>query len=146
MNKTDSQNEAALRPLYTGRFHVPFYWSDPAGIMFFGNLQLAAHQVWEDWARSQPGLWELWFNSTKTIVYPIRTASSDFFAPMKYGQEFEASLLIESVSSSTFVLVTEFAAQGKVHARVRSVHTAVDVGLAKKTDLPQAWRAAFAAD
>jgi acyl-CoA thioesterase FadM len=143
MSQPTETSTNVLPTLYSGVFYVPFFWADPAGILFFGNIHFAAHQTWENWSRDETGLWELWFGSTKDLVYPLRTTTADFFRPMKYGIEFKAEIKLESVSDSTFVLLTEFSYDGVLHARVRSVHTAVSVRSMQKTSLPAAWRSYF---
>lgn len=131
---TKSQNV-----VYSCPFVVPFFWADPAGILFFGNIYLAAHQIWEAWAKSKDGLWWLWFQNENEIAYPLRNSSADFLKPMKYGAEFTASIKVESVTSSTFVLVTEFSAKGSIYATVRSVHTALNTQTMTKDRLPPGW-------
>ncbi len=126
--------------LFNSSFHVPFFWSDPAGILFFGYILSASHQIWEDWARRQPGLWSLWFANESQVVYPLRNTSVDFLRPMKFGVEYSVTIRLESLSASSFILLTEFSKDSIPNAVVRSVHTAVDSRSLQKTDLPLSWK------
>ncbi len=116
------------------KFEVPFFWADPAGVLFFGYLFSAAHQAWETFAHSTPGGWKSWFGA-ETIVYPIRHVEADYFAPMPAGQAFEVFIHLESITESTFILSTEFRQGEKMHAKVKSVHTALDPRIQKKAKI-----------
>jgi acyl-CoA thioesterase FadM len=119
------------RTLWRGEFSVPFYWADPAGLMFFGNIYLAAQSQWEIYARSQPEVWSLWFGS-ENPVYPLRHSSAEHLHPMRFGETYEVHVQVRSTIESSFVLATEFSKDSKVHAIVNTVHTAYDTRLMAK--------------
>lgn len=129
--------------LHEASFSVPFHLSDPVGVLFFGNIYAVVHTILEDWGR-QSGAWPLWFGGEGGTAYPIRHSEADYFRFMKYGEAFGVTIRVASLSDSTIKFETEFAKDGFVHARVLTVHTAVDLATHTKTTIAPELRRYFA--
>jgi acyl-CoA thioesterase FadM len=112
------------------------------GVLFFGNIYVAAHSLLEDWARSS-GAWPLWFGGAGGIGYPIRHSEADYLRFLKHGETFRATIRVASLSDSTVQFETEFSKDGFVHARVRTVHTAVNFTTQSKTTISSELRRFF---
>jgi acyl-CoA thioesterase FadM len=111
---------------------VPFHLCDPVGVLFFGNIYAVVHSILEDWGR-QSEAWPLWFGADIETAYPIRHSEADYFRFMRHGDAFQATIRVVSLSDSTVKFETEFAKEGFVHARVLTVHTAVDLSTQSKS-------------
>lgn len=124
---------------YETSFSVPFHLCDPVGVLFFGNIYAVVHSILEDWGRAA-GLWPVWFGGEGGLGFPIRHCEADYLRFLKYGETFAVRVRCASLSESSVVLETEFLKDSMVHARVRTVHTAVDLSVQKKARLPAALR------
>lgn len=133
------EGAAETRPevLQRSVMHIPFHLSDPVGVLFFGNLFHLIHQVYEDWARATPGVWDMWFSGKGGIGYPIRHAQADYLKFLHVGKEYEICVRLKSISESTFILESEFLLDEVVHATVETVHTAVDLTTQTKGKIEQ---------
>lgn len=130
------------RLIHETNYSVPFHLADPVGVLFFGNIYAAAHSVLEEWAREK-GAWNAWFATPEGVGYPIRHSEADYFRFMKHGDTFRVALRCLSVSDSTVKFETEFSKEGFVHARVLTVHTAIDITTHKKSVIPAPVRRFF---
>jgi len=141
-SSNSSTTSSTGRILYETTFSVPFHLCDPVGVLFFGNIYVAAHSLLEDWARSSGG-WPLWFGGAGSIGYPIRHSEADYFRFLKHGETFRATIRVASLSNSTVKFETEFSKDGFVHARVLTVHTAVNLSTHSKTTISPELRRFF---
>jgi len=62
---------------------------------------------------------------------------------MKTGDTFQATIRVASLSDSTVKFQTEFTKDGFVHARVLTVHTAVDLSTQSKSTIGSELRRFF---
>jgi acyl-CoA thioesterase FadM len=85
---------------YRENLLMPFRYADSAGIMFFGNAFLLAHDVYERFVVSLGFDWDDWFNSSEAVA-PIRFAECDFRKPLLPGQTYQASLEVLKLSDSS---------------------------------------------
>jgi len=130
--------------LHIQKFHVPFHLADPVGVLFFGNFFQVAHSVYEEWAHATPGIWSSWFGG-KATGYPLRHCEADYFNFLKVGEEYEIRVRCASMTESTFILETEFWSANQLHARLRTVHTAVDFSTQSKSTISPVLRKFFSA-
>lgn len=128
--------------LYQTTYRVPFHLADPAGVLFFGNIYAALHEVYERWAH-ETEMWSEWYSAKNGMGYPIRHSEADYFKFLGCGEEFELKIQCVSLSESTFSLQGEFSKSGIVHARVRTVHTALDIAKKEKAKLTPKMRDFF---
>jgi len=84
------------------RVKIRFFHADSAGIMFYGNLYVLAHEVFEEFAVAAGFAWEDWFANPEMGI-PFKKVDADYFRPHLPGTELEAHLYIESIGESSFV-------------------------------------------
>ncbi|MEN9723045.1 MAG: hypothetical protein RJB38_1031 [Pseudomonadota bacterium] len=128
--------------LYETRFSVPFHLADPVGVMFFGNIYGVVHTLLEEYGR-EVGVWQSWFRANQGVGYPIRHCEADYFRFMSHGQTFRVAIRCVSLSASSMKLETEFSHEGVVHARVQTVHTAIDIATHRKGEITPDLRELF---
>ena len=128
--------------LYRTNYRVPFHLADPAGVLFFGNIFSALHEVYERWAH-ETNMWTEWYSAKWGLGYPIRHCEADYLKFLRCGEEFELKIQCVSLSESTFSLQGEFTQSGVVHARVLTVHTAIDLAKKEKATLTPIMREFF---
>lgn len=113
-----SENEKGKSSPYS--YFVPFHLGDPAGIVFFGHLFTLAHQAFEHFILNQLECsWEFWFQNPEWAV-PIKHAESQFYHPLRAGQECLIETSLVAFSSSTFTMTSIFY---QSHIQVCSVKT-----------------------
>ena len=141
----NSHNSPTNTPvLHTQKFRVPFHLADPVGVLFFGNFFQVAHSVYEEWAHATSEIWPVWFGSTVT-GYPLRHCEADYFHFLKVGEEYEIRVRCASMTESTFILEAEFWSATQLHARLRTVHTAVAFSTQSKSTISPVLRKFFSA-
>lgn len=128
--------------LFEKSFRIPFHLADPAGVLFFGNIYGVVHQIYESWAHESK-IWSVWYSGDSGKGYPIRHSEADYLKFMRCGDAFQLRIRCIYLSESSFTLLTEFKKEDVVHARVRTVHTAVDISKQLKTTLHPEMKAFF---
>lgn len=123
---------------------IRFADADPAGVIFYPRAIALAHSVVEDLIRHSPLGWEAWFASP-THAAPLRHAEADFLIPMRAGDIFQVSAIVEKLGSTSVSFVVEFIQPetGTTAARIRTVHVLVDKCTGKPTRLPISVREAL---
>ncbi len=111
--------------MYKKQITIPFHLSDPAGILFFGNVFSLAHEVYEQWIIQKLGKWEKWFGNGQWVA-PIRKAEAEYFKPLSAGDAIEVVISIKSVGQTSFVIIAEFNRAAVCHARVETVQVFCD--------------------
>jgi acyl-CoA thioesterase FadM len=82
---------------------ITFDQSDPAGILFFGNVFPLAHRAFERMLADAGIAWADWFASD-TWTIPITRASADFSAPLPAGRTAELEVVVADLRTSAFAL------------------------------------------
>ena len=133
-------------PRDPGPFHceaaITFDQSDPAGILFFGNVFPLAHRAFERMLADAGIAWADWFASD-TWTIPITRASADFSAPLPAGRTAELEVVVADLRTSAFALSVTFRMDGATCTRVETVHVFVDVATGEKMPIPGAFREAL---
>ena len=111
---------------------IRFEDADPAGVVFYPRAIALAHAVVENLIRSSPLGWDAWFASPAHAA-PLRHAEADFLRPMKPGETFAARARVENAGETSVTFLVEFLDRdGRVAARIRTVHVLID----KRTGMP----------
>ena len=118
------------------RFRVPMHHVDHAGVLFFANLFLHAHDAWETFMHSldadlaqliEAGQWRI----------PIVHAEADYTLPMRHGEEVEIRLQIEHLGRSSMRVVYLFIDRdGEQLAVARTTHVFVDAVTHHSSEIP----------
>ena len=77
--------------------------TDMAGILYFPRLFRFAHDALEDFIESEGMTFEQIFHHEK-FVFVIVHAESDYYLPLKVGDEIEIHLYIERIGTSSFTV------------------------------------------
>jgi acyl-CoA thioesterase FadM len=131
------RNPAPTPFLSTAR--ITFDESDPAGILFYGNVFPLAHRAFEEMIESSGIPWPDWFSSDRWAV-PITRASAEFSAPLSAGRTARIEVMVTEMRESACAVETIFILDGATCARVETVHVFVDRGTGEKMPIPAALR------
>lgn len=114
---------------------LTFRESDPAGIMFFGNIFAFAHDAFEEFIVAAGYTYKEWFEP-QDIIIPIRHTEANYFAPFFPGQTYEISVTVGKIGQSSFQMNYTFSQAHKKHAVVTMVHAVADKKSMQKAPIP----------
>ena len=117
------------------QFTVAFDEADQEGIVFFGNYFRLAHRALEHWLPLQGVPWKEWFQHPDYGV-PLRHVEADYLAPLRPGDTFEATVRVVEIKDSSIRFEYEFRHQGRVGARLTTVHVFVARSSRQKIAVP----------
>lgn len=123
--------------------NIGFGDTDAAGVIFYPRALALAHGAVENLIRCSPLGWEEWFASPKYAA-PIRRAEADFFAPLRAGDAITMRVGVEHIGETSVTFGVDFLnTDGRVAARVRTVHVLLDKGTGKSAPLTAEMRRTF---
>lgn len=112
--------------------------TDAAGVIYFANLLIICHQIYEESLTS--------FNinlsnlvKEESIAIPIIHSSCDFFKPIFWGDRLLIKLKNQLVNKTEFELnysIFKEELELKV-AQVKTVHVCININTKKRTELPE---------
>ncbi|XGC81349.1 acyl-CoA thioesterase [Bdellovibrio bacteriovorus] len=114
---------------------ITFRDSDPAGIMFFGNIFAFSHDAFEEFIVAAGYTYKEWFGQRDYLI-PIRHTEADFLAPFFPGESYDVAATVASIGETSFKMKYVFSKKAKPHAIVSMVHAVVDGKTMQKTALP----------
>ncbi len=133
MNEFDRENGMKY---FDYSFRVPMHHVDHAGVLFFANLFLHAHDAWETFMHSldadlaqliEAGQWRI----------PIVHAEADYTLPMRHGDEVDVRLQIERLGRSSMRVAYIFIDRdGEQLAVARTTHVFVDAVTNHSSEIP----------
>lgn len=111
---------------YRYSFRVPMHHVDHAGVLFYSNLFIHAHDAWESFMRSlDTDLAQLIAEGQRGI--PIVHAEADYTQTMCHGDEIDIRLQIERLGRSSIGVVHTFIDRdGEQRAVARTTHVFVN--------------------
>ncbi len=117
-------------------FCVPMHHVDHAGVLFFANLFLHAHDAWEAFMRSlDVDLAQLIENGQWRI--PIVHTEADYTQPMRHGDDVDIRLQIERLGRSSMSVVYIFINDdGEQLAVARTTHVFVNAVTNHSAEIP----------
>jgi YbgC/YbaW family acyl-CoA thioester hydrolase len=118
---------------YQTRIH--FHEADPAGIAFFANSYVLAHNAFEDFVQHLGFTWKDWFENESWGV-PIRQSSCEHLRPMLVGEAVQIKITLERIGDSSFTLLYIFEIAAATTCEVRLVHTFMDRKTRGKLSIP----------
>ena len=93
-----------MTKIYQQEVFIPFYWSDPAGIMFFGHSFSIAHLAFEQFVMKNLSLnWNEWFQNPDWIV-PIKQTEATYLHTLVPGKNCVVKLEIGEIRTSSFTV------------------------------------------
>lgn len=120
---------------YSYAFEVRLHDVDHAGVMFFARLFVHAHDAYEAFM-SHLGL-DLCAMICAGERLPIVHASSDYFQPLRHGEQITIALEIEALGKTSFTVTYAFHAAAGLLAKARTVHVYLDPHAKTSASLPQ---------
>ena len=113
---------------------VRLHQTDAAGVVFFANLFVMAHEVYERWLGQAMPLAEI---LAQGIRLPIVHAEADYRRPMRLSDVLRVELTAVEKKATSFTMEAVFVdAAGETAARVRTVHVVVDDATGRPAALP----------
>ncbi len=121
---------------YNYRFRVPMHHVDHAGVLFFANLFLHAHDAWEHFMHSQDADLAQLIETGQWRI-PIVHAEADYTQPMRHGDDINIRLQIERLGRSSIRVKYAFVDQdGEQLAVARTTHVFVDADSNHASEIP----------
>ncbi len=121
---------------YDYRFRVPMHHVDHAGVLFYANLFLHAHDAWEHFMHSQDADLALLIKAGEWRI-PIVHTEADYTQPMRHGDEIDIRLQIDHLGRSSIRVIYTFVDQdGEQLAVARTTHVFVNAATNHSSEIP----------
>jgi 1,4-dihydroxy-2-naphthoyl-CoA hydrolase len=125
---------------FTDYYTVKLHDSDAAGVVFFANVFRIAHDVYEQFLK-QMGYDFPTRLAAGDFIIPIAHAEADYLHPLRVGDTVEIAASVTEIGESSFTMLFRITAEdGRLLARVKTVHVAVDGRTFRTTALPEEFR------
>ncbi|MHC5082786.1 MAG: acyl-CoA thioesterase [Planctomycetota bacterium] len=117
---------------YTTKIRMPHV--DSAGVVFYANLFVLAHECYESWLEQFVCLSDLLEQGTHL---PIVHAEADYQKPIRLWDEVTIEMKAEQIKQHSYTLEYQFKdAEGNQTASAKTVHVAIDSQTRKAIDIP----------
>ncbi len=124
--------------MYQYKRKIFFYEVDAAGILFFGNIMNICHESYENFLHDN--ISEDFFNHAKYVI-PIKKAESEYFLPIKMGEDVNVELTVGKIGKSSFEIIYNLRNyKGEIAVTVKTVHVFADKKFFQKTTIPVHFR------
>lgn len=111
------------------------YHTDAAGVVFYANLFVMAHDCYEQWMGSYMPISEI---LSSNIQIPIVHAHADYLEPIRLSDEMTIQMsLVEKKQTSYTLLFTFINPVGEPSAHVQTTHAVIHGQTRKQVDIPQ---------
>ena len=111
--------------MYEYSMTIRLHHTDAAGILFFANLFVLAHESYESFLEP-----EVTFNSIFNeldLQMPIAHAEADYYKPLRVSDKISIKLRLVSIGNSSFSLAYDFYSEdGECAATVKTSHVVRD--------------------
>lgn len=125
--------------MFDTKKRVDFCDSDPAGILFFGNIYKYAHTAYEEMLE-QACMERNYFDDPEYAI-PIIHSDCDFFRPIRSGTKLKITVSVTGLRDSSFELSYTFKDENDIiRAKVKTVHVFVQIASWKKAPLTDEMR------
>lgn len=121
--------------MYRYPTEIRFHHIDAAGMSFFANAFVLAHDAYEGFVRHIGLDHGTWF-AGRDYMFPIRHAQSDYRQPLRLGQAVEIAVEVAEITTSSFRLRYTIESALGVHVVVELVHVCVSAATMAKSPLP----------
>jgi 4-hydroxybenzoyl-CoA thioesterase len=119
---------------------IRFSHTDPAGIVYFPEYFDMCNALIEDWLAQEVGIDFPTLTLKERLGTPVVHAECDFFAPSRWGERLNLSLLVERVggSSVTYRIIGHLGGTVRLAASIVAAFIHLDSG--KPLPLPTPFR------
>ena len=113
---------------------VKLYHTDAAGVIFYANLFVMAHDCYERWIEQYISLSEI---LQKEVQIPIIHAEADYHLPICLSDQITIELTLVKKESTSFVMQYTFLnSNGEQAAQVQTAHVVIDSHTRKPLEIP----------
>ena len=107
--------------MYSFSTTVRLHHTDAAGILFFANLFIIAHECYETFLDPEVNFYFM-FNE-KELMMPIVHAGADYLKPLRVSDKININLRLGNIGDSSFSLEYEVLTEdGEIAATVKTSH------------------------
>lgn len=130
--------------MYRYQATVRLHHTDAAGVVFFSNLFVIAHDAYESFLASHLPLNRI--ISDAEYLIPIVHAEADYLLPLTLSEEISVELCAEKTGNSSFELgYVVRNSRMKTAARLKTIHTVQSKENRRAMAIPDALKSALAA-
>ncbi|HVP07705.1 MAG TPA: thioesterase family protein [Candidatus Acidoferrum sp.] len=122
--------------MFTYSTTVKLHQTDAAGLLFFGNYFMLAHDAYQAFVEAS-GYSFARIIKESGFLAPIVHAESDYQAPLFVGDKVEVRLSADDIGTTSYTLAYELVGEnGATVATLRTVHVWVERRTMQKSPLP----------
>jgi len=115
---------------------VKFHQTDAAGLIFFNNIFIIAHEAYEQMLISEGfGIGEIL--REKEYLLPLVHVEADYILPLYPGDEITVQALVSELGTTSYTLSYRVLKMEQIAARVKTVHICVDKESGEKMSIPE---------
>ena len=114
---------------------IHFDEADPAGVAFSGQLFTKMHRCYEGFI-SHMGISPQDFFLGEKWAYPLRAIDCEYFSPLLALHEYDVEIQVLKISETSFKLGYSVKKQGKLCAKLNSVHVCINKSTGAKAEIP----------
>ena len=113
---------------------VRLYHTDAAGVVFYADLFLLAHDCFEDWLGQYVSLSEL---IDGDVVSPVIHTEADYYMPIRLSDPIFIEMTLAQIKTSSFTLRYIFKnADNKEAAQVQTTHVTINSQTRQAIEIP----------
>lgn len=128
---------------FTYRHRVRLSDTDAAGVVFFVNTLVMAHEAFEA-CLDVAGVSIATILKEREFALPIVEATTKQQRPLRVGDDVDVALSLEKLGTGSLIVLGTLKVGDVVVATTRTVHVAID-GQGRSRPLPESFKAAVAA-
>ena len=123
--------------MYTTQTFLKFYYTDAAGLLFFSNIFLIAHDVYEELLK------EIGFElghiiEKEDFLLPLVHAEADYKLPLRAGDKITIKTIVSRLGKTSYTISNQILNKdGNIAATVSTVHVCIEKKSGKKRVLPK---------
>jgi 4-hydroxybenzoyl-CoA thioesterase len=123
---------------------VRFAHCDPAGIIYYPQYFLLAHDCKEDWFRDAVGYPFVQMVTRDRRGLPIVRLEADFMRPSRLGDDLEFAVSVRAIGGASLKLDYDCTCRGEPRVKIRTVLVMTDLDAGTSVPIPDWLRARFA--
>ncbi|MCK5565305.1 MAG: acyl-CoA thioesterase [Planctomycetes bacterium] len=122
--------------MYKYQTKVRLHHTDAAGVIFFSNLFVFAHECYESFIE-QTKSFALFLEEGLHLV-PIVHAEADYLLPIGLSQTLEIEMTLRNIGTTSFEIDYDIKNENKeTAATAKTVHVVLDAKIKESTEIPQ---------
>ena len=122
--------------MYKYQTKVRFHHTDAAGIIFFANLLVFAHECYESFIEQTKSF--ALFLKEELYLVPIVHTEADYLLPIGPSQTLDVEMTLGKIGTTSFEIDYKFFNEDKQPAATaKTVHVIIDAKTKKSVDIPQ---------